>query len=175
MNGHPGGEEHTRHMLELAAIPAGGRILDLGAGAGESLRLLRSLGYRAEGVDLAPRSREVQQGDLLRAPYPAESFDGLLSQCAFFLSGDVTAAFRESFRLLKPGGALLFSDVCFEEPVPLAEAAGFHVEADEDLTSVWREYYLEALWRGTAEACGIRGKCAYRMLICRKDEDNGFV
>ena len=175
MNGHPGGEEHTRHMLELAAIPAGGRILDLGAGAGESLRLLRSLGYRAEGIDLVPRSREVQQGDLLRTPYPAESFDGLLSQCAFFLSGDVTAAFRESFRLLKPGGALLFSDVCFEEPVPLAEAAGFHVEADEDLTSVWREYYLEALWRDTAEACGIRGKCAYRMLICRKDEDNGFV
>ena len=70
MNGHPGGEEHTLRMLELAGIPAGGRILDLGAGAGESLRLMQSLGYRAEGIDLAPRSAEVRQGDLLRAPYP---------------------------------------------------------------------------------------------------------
>ena len=90
MNGHPGGEEHTRRMLELAAIPAGGRILDLGAGAGESVRLMRRLGYRAEGIDLAPRSGEAQQGDLLRAPYPDASFDGLLSQCAFYLSGRVS-------------------------------------------------------------------------------------
>ena len=175
MNGHPGGEEHTRRMLQLAAIPAGGRILDLGAGAGESVRLLRSLGYRAEGIDLAPRSGEAQRGDLLRAPYPDASFDGLLSQCAFYLSGDVSAAFRESFRLLKPGGALLFSDVCFEDPVPLAEAAGFRVEYDEDLTCAWREYYLEAIWRGTAETCRIRGKCFYRMLICRKEEEYGPV
>ena len=175
MNGHPGGEEHTRRMLQLAAIPAGGRILDLGAGAGESLLLMQSLGYRAEGIDLAPRSAEVRQGDLLRAPYPDGCFDGLLSQCAFTLSGDVPAAFRESFRLLKRGGALLFSDICFEDPVPLAEAAGFRVEYDEDLTCAWREYYLEAIWRGTAETCRIRGKCFYRMLICRKDDGNGLV
>ena len=175
MNGHPGGEEHTLRMLELAGIPAGGRILDLGAGAGESLRLMQSLGYRAEGIDLTPRDPAVQSGDLLRAPYPDGRFDGLLSQCAFFLSGDVPAAFRESFRLLKKGGVLMVSDVCFDDPVPFAEAAGFRVEHDEDLTPVWREYYLEALWREETEPCGVRGKCSYRMLICRKEEEYGPV
>ena len=175
MNGHPGGEAHTLRMLELAGIPAGGRLLDLGAGAGESLRLLKRLGCRAEGIDLTPRDVMVRQGDFLHTPYPDGSFDGLLSQCAFFLGGDVPAAFRESFRLLKPGGVLMFSDVCFSDPVPAAEAAGFRVEHDEDLTPAWREYYLEALWRGDAEPCGIRGKCAYRMLICRKEEENGPV
>ena len=53
MNKHPGGEEHTRRMLELARLPAGASVLDLGAGDGETLRLLQSLGYDAEGIDLA--------------------------------------------------------------------------------------------------------------------------
>ena len=44
MKGHPGGEAHTRRMTELAALPGGARVLDMGAGAGEGVRLLRSLG-----------------------------------------------------------------------------------------------------------------------------------
>ena len=44
MNSHPGGEGHTRRMLELAALPPGARILDMGAGAGETLRMLRAHG-----------------------------------------------------------------------------------------------------------------------------------
>ena len=75
MNGHPGGEEHTLHMLELAGIPAGGRILDLGAGAGESLRLLQRLGYRAEGIDRPLTGAALMRAGLnLRAlpgDYPA--------------------------------------------------------------------------------------------------------
>ncbi len=169
MNRHPGGEAHTRRLLALAALPVGSRILDLGAGEGESLPLLRSLGYEAAGLDLAPRGPGVEKGDLLHAPWPDASFDGLLSQCAFFLSGDLPGAYREAWRLLRPGGVLMLSDVCFEAPEPLAEAAGFRVEYAEDMTAAWREYYLEAIWRGTAECCGIRGKCAYRLLICRKE------
>ena len=34
MNGHPGGAEQTRHMMDLADLPAGARILDLGCGWG---------------------------------------------------------------------------------------------------------------------------------------------
>ena len=48
MNGHPGGAEHTRRMLALAELPAGARVLDMGAGAGEAVAVLSSLGYRAE-------------------------------------------------------------------------------------------------------------------------------
>ena len=44
MKGHPGGAAHTRRLVELAALPAGASVLDLGAGAGESLALLRSVG-----------------------------------------------------------------------------------------------------------------------------------
>ena len=63
MRSHPGGEEKTRRMLELAALPAGASVLDLGAGAGETLALLRALGYAARGIDLAPRAAVVNADD----------------------------------------------------------------------------------------------------------------
>ena len=169
MKGHPGGEEHSRRMLELAELPLGAKVLDMGAGAGETLALLRSLGYEARGLDREPRSPQVEQGDFLRAPYPDGSFDAVLSQCSFFVSGDQPGALREVRRLLRPGGTLLLSDVFFEDPLPLLEQAGFRLLRQEDLTPACRDYYLEALWR---EDCACpplpRGKCSYWLLIGKK-------
>ncbi len=170
MNSHPGGAAQTRRMLALSELPPGSRVLDLGAGAGESLDLLRQEGYEAEGLDLAPRAEAVRQGNFLRAPWPDGSADAVLSQCSFFVGGDVPGALREAHRLLKHGGLLLWSDVFFDPPVPQLTGAGFQLCYAEDQTALWREYYLEALWREDVPCRDLpRGKCSYWLLIGRKD------
>ena len=88
MNRHPGGEAQTLHLLEYVKFRKGMEALDLGAGEGETVRILKSLGINAHGVDLSPRSRDVQKGDFLNLDYTAESMDLCISQCAFFVSGD---------------------------------------------------------------------------------------
>ena len=165
MTRHPG---DTKHLIVLADLQPGARVLDLGAGDGDGVRLLRLLGYDARGVD-RKAAPDVEAGDLLRTGFADASFDAVMSECAFFVSGDVPGALRESARLLAPGGTLLLADVFFEPPEPLLEAAGFRINAKEDWTGAWREYYLRSIWEGTAETCPIpKGKCQYWMLIGRK-------
>ena len=59
MTRHPGGEEHSRYLIELSFVMPPARWLDMGAGSGETVRLLRSLGYEAEGIDLEPSGEKV--------------------------------------------------------------------------------------------------------------------
>ena len=169
MKSHPGGEAQTRLLIERGELSAGASVLDMGAGAGEALSLLRGMGFAARGIDREPRGEGVERGDLLRAPYPDGSFDAVLSQCAFFVSGDQSAALREAYRLLRQGGKLLLSDVFFEEPTALLKSAGFEVLYAGNATAAWREYYLEALWRGESPCCCVpKGKSSYWLLIGRK-------
>ena len=68
MHRHPGGEAATRKLISLAALAPGARVIDLGAGDGDSVRLLRSLGFDAVGVDITPGA-DVQYGDLFAPPF----------------------------------------------------------------------------------------------------------
>ena len=105
---------------------------------------------------------------MLHTVFPDAGFDAVLSQCAFFASGDQPGALREARRLLKPGGKLLLSDLFFEDPVALLRA--------EELTPLWRAYYFDALWRGDAPCCAVpRGKSSYWLLIAQKEEQNGSL
>ena len=148
MLGHPGGEKHSRYLIELAFLDPGSKWLDMGAGDGSTVRLLRSLGHTAEGIDLEPRGKDVIRGNYLDCPWQDGFFDGIISQCSFYVSADVPGALREAARVLRKGGKLVFSDVT-EDVVQLLNSvrkAGFAVRHLEDLTDQWKEYYLEALW-----------------------------
>lgn len=166
MNRHPGGEEHSRHMIALAGLAKASKWLDMGAGAGETVRLLRTMGYEACGIDLHPGSEDVMQGDYLAAPYDDGSFDGIISQCSFYVSGDVPRALQEAGRLLRKGGKLVFSDVTEDAKLLMAQCcrSGFAVQHTEDLTPAWREYYLEALWT-QENVCLPHGK-KFRYVLC---------
>ena len=182
---HPGGQSHTLRLLqqaEKAGLAPGAGILDLGAGDGGTVRLLRERGYEALGLDLNPPPENtgappvVLRGDFLHAPFPEGRFDAVISQCAFYISGDILGALGESFRLLKAGGLLLLSDVAFDPLRSQTEAAGFRVLWEEDMTPLWKEYYIEALWQGVPLCDTVsKKKCAYTALVCRKDVERGSI
>ena len=106
---HPGGEKHSRYLIELSFLDKGSKWLDMGAGDGETVRLLRTLGYSAEGIALEPRGKDVTRGSYLECPWQDDFFDGILSQCSFYVGGDVPGALKEAARLLRKGGKLVLS------------------------------------------------------------------
>ena len=126
MNRHPGGEAQTLHLLENIEWKKEMKALDLGAGEGDTVRILKSFGLEAHGVDLFPRGSDVEIGDFLHLQYSSDSIDLCISQCAFFVSRDQKNALSECWRVLKKGG--------------------FTILRQEDQTLLWREYYLEAIW-----------------------------
>ena len=168
MLGHPGGEQHSRYLIELAFLEAPSKWLDMGAGDGSAVRLLRSLGYSAEGIDLDPRGKDVVRGNYLKCPWQDGFFDGIIGQCSFFVGGDVPGALKEAARLLHKGGKLVFSDVTENVVTLLSQCreAGFAVRHLEDLTDQWKEYYLEALWTQD-NVCVPQGKkFSYILFVC---------
>ena len=179
MNGHPGGKNHTLQMIELSGLKPPAKVLDMGAGSGQSVQLLQDLGFDAEGIDLnaacasdnvAEKNTLVTYGDFLSPSYDANHFDGILSQCAFYVSGNVHQAFLSAHRLLKPNGIFMLSDVCPKDTSlkDTAKTTGFEILHYEDLTPAWKEYYIEAIWRGTACSFPCSKKMNYEMLICKK-------
>ena len=177
MNRHPGGEEQTLHLLKSIELKKGMKALDLGAGEGETVRIMKEFGLNVHGVDLVPRSSEVQRGDFLNLQYAADSMDLCISQCAFFVSRDQKNALSECWRVLKKGGFLLLSDLDTGNLSEMAEQTGFTILRQEDQTLLWREYYLEAIWNDSF-CCDeykllqkeYKGKkLRYTMLVGRKE------
>ncbi|WP_300551854.1 methyltransferase domain-containing protein, partial [Desulfovibrio sp.] len=96
----PGGVELTRRALAWCAsaglLAPGGLVLDLGSGAGATLRLLSQMGYRAVGldkhaeaglpVDAAPSADvRIVRADLERPPLAADSCDCIVCECVLSL------------------------------------------------------------------------------------------
>lgn len=101
----------------LAPNPAGD-FLDVGAGAGQLIRLLqrefpraraRACDYRADLLTLPGVQLEVADLDAAPLPYPDASFD--LVTCTEVIEHlqNFRGALREMHRVLRPGGALILS------------------------------------------------------------------
>jgi len=130
---HPGGLALTAHALGRCEVPPGARILDVGCGAGTTVRFLRSLGLRALGLDisaaLAKAARAgapapLVRGDGARLPFAAGAFDAVLLECSLSLLPDLDAALAECARVLAPGGRLAVSDLYARDPEAPPEPPG---------------------------------------------------
>ena len=128
----------------VASLKEGEIVLDLGAGAGIDCFLASSKvgpSGRVIGVDMTPemidRARENarQNGytnvefrldEIENLPVADSSIDVIISNCVINLSPEKDRVFQEAFRVLKPGGRMLVSDIVLSKPLPKA----IHESAD---------------------------------------------
>lgn len=126
--------------VALASPTAGETFLDLGSGAGIDVFIAsKKVGPngRAIGVDMTremlEQAREAAQavglalgydnvqfrhGVLEQVPADDASVDILTSNCVINLSPDKPAVLREAYRILRPGGRLVVSDIVASGEVP---------------------------------------------------------
>ena len=132
--------------LGLMGKVRGKRILEVGCGGGQNAIVLAKWGASCTGVDpsdaqLAHARKlaqehgvEVQFANGMAedlGSFPAESFDLVLSSYAFDYVSDIQQAYREVWRVLKPGGPFVFC-----QSHPWFQAVGWHLAGDPDAPEV---------------------------------------
>ncbi len=174
--------ERMAGKIQGQGQPLDGNVIDLGAGYGGGARYLAKT-YGASVVCLNLSSVQNAYGERLNAeqgladkvrfvhgsfeevPEDDESFDVAWSQDAFLHSGNRELPIREAYRVLKPGGHLIFTDPMQADDCPegvlqpvydrihlqslgsfgfykeCAERLGFETVEIEDLTYNLRNHY----------------------------------
>lgn len=121
--GFGSGSRYRRDALLRAGLCSGRRVLDVGVGTGLVARQAASIvgsPSLVAGVDPSPgmlqnarvpAGVELVEGSAERIPFPDASFDFLSMGYALRHISDLSIAFREFHRVVKPGGRLCILEI----------------------------------------------------------------
>jgi arsenite methyltransferase len=155
--------------IALASLKEGETVLDLGSGAGFDCFLAANrIGKtgRAIGVDMTPEmiekarenankgkyeNVEFRLGEIENLPVADNTADIVISNCVINLVPDKRRAFKETFRVLKPEGRIMISDIVLLKELP--DSIKNSIEAYIGCLSgaIMKDEYIEAI-----EAAGFR-------------------
>jgi ubiquinone/menaquinone biosynthesis C-methylase UbiE len=127
----PGGLILTQRAVDFCGFDPGDLVLDAGSGYGATSRYLSDVyGLQVVGTDLdvnktieraygntvkQRRSFDFVQSRIPAFPFKSERFDGIFCECVLSLIPDKQACLTEFFRMLKPNGQLVLTDLFIPE------------------------------------------------------------
>jgi len=123
--------------VALASLNKGETVLDLGSGGGmDAFLASKKVGSKGRiiGVDMTKamiekakqtaekydyNNVEFRLGEIEALPVEDDEVDVIISNCVINLSPDKKKVFQEAYRVLKPQGRMLVSDIVTEGKLPL--------------------------------------------------------
>jgi arsenite methyltransferase len=149
--------------LAFAALRPGDVVVDLGSGGGfDAFLAAREVGDggRVIGVDMTDhmialaqanaekggvKNVEFRKGTIESLPIADATADMIISNCVINLSPEKPRVFAEAFRVLKPGGRLMVSDIVLTEPLPEQLVSRMELYSACIAGAALREQYLGAI------------------------------
>lgn len=147
----------------LAELKQGETVLDLGSGGGlDAFLAAQKVGENGYviGMDMTKemvekarqaanrygyKNVEFRMGGIENLLFEDNSIDVIISNCVINLSPDKLATYKEAFRVLKPGGRMLVSDLVTEGELPEDIKRNFDVWAGCIAGALEKQEYLDTI------------------------------
>jgi ubiquinone/menaquinone biosynthesis C-methylase UbiE len=177
----PGGFTLTDKAVKFCKLSSKDSIMDLGCGTGATLNYLCEK-YNISAVGLDPSQKLINKGKKIyknlkficgkgeKIPFHNAEFNGVFAECTLSLMENLNNVIGDVFRILKPGGWFIITDVyarktefihelheisvnsCMrgihnlDELKNTVKNIGFHVELLEDCSDMLKELMVKTIF-----------------------------
>ena len=172
--------------VALSSLKEGEIVLDLGSGGGiDAFLAAKKVGAKGKviGVDMTEEmiqraistaseygyeNIEFRLGEIEKLPVEDNSVDVVISNCVINLSPDKKKVFQETFRVLKPNGRIMISDIVTEGELPTEVKKSFDAWASCVAGALEKNQYLNTIREVGFKDVKIVSESTYNMDVSQK-------